>query len=421
MRVLILGSGAREHAIAWKLAQSPRQPDLFIAPGNCGAWQWAQRVDVRADDPAGVLQFVEAHAIDLTVVGPEASLLAGVTDALRERGHAVMGPSRAASRIEWSKAFAKELFAGTGVPTAAYATFGDPEEAIAYVSSQPAPIVVKADGLAAGKGVVIAQTQDEAVRAITGIMSDKSLGDAGEQVVVEEYLEGEEVSAFCFTDGVQASPLVSARDHKRIFDGDRGPNTGGMGGYSPVPEWTSELEQRVLDTCIGPVLRGLREAGAPFQGVLFCGLMLTREGPRVLEFNARFGDPEAQLILPRLETDLLDVLLAVAEGGIDKLDLRWSKTATLGVVLASEGYPESPITGRPIHGLDVLPDGVTAFYAGVRQSADSLLTAGGRIVTLVGQAPTLAEAHRLAYAGAETVHFEGAQYRSDFAAAFGGG
>lgn len=251
-------------------------------------------------------------------------------------------------------------------------------------------------------------------------MSDESLGYAGEQVVIEEYLEGEEVSVFCFTDGVHTSPLVTARDYKRIFDGDQGPNTGGMGGYSPVPDWTPALDQSALDTCITPVLQALREAGTPYQGVLYAGLMLTDGGLRVLEFNARFGDPEAQLLLPRLENDLLDVALAIVEGRVDTLDIRWSPTVTVGVVLASEGYPGSPITGRPVHGLDELPGGVTPFYAGVRQSEDALLTAGGRIVTLVGHAPTLAEARSLSYSAASTVHFEGATYRSDIASTSGG-
>ena len=417
MRVLVLGGGGREHAILWKLAQSPRAPDLLQASANRVAHDLARHVNIDPNDPARVVALAEREAIDLAIVGPEAPLMAGVTDALRERGHAVMGPSRAAARIEWSKAFAKQVMAQASVPTAHSETFAGADAAKQYVRARGAPIVVKADGLAAGKGVTVAASVDEALAAIDDAMTERVFGDAGASVVVEDCLEGEEVSVFCFTDGVSASPLIAARDYKRVSDGERGPNTGGMGGYSPPPDWNAALERRVRETCIEPVLRQLAAMETSYAGVLYGGLMLTADGPQVIEFNARLGDPEAQLILPRLENDLLDVAEAVAHGGIGALDLRWSPTTTVGVTLASGGYPGAYETGKPIHGLDALPGGVTAFYSGVSEDdAGALITDGGRVVTLVGQAATHAEARRLAYDAAAQVRFDGAHYRRDIAA-----
>ncbi|MDE2764961.1 MAG: phosphoribosylamine--glycine ligase [Chloroflexota bacterium] len=417
MRVLVLGGGGREHAILWKLAQSPRTPELFQASVNRVAHRLARHVNIAPEDTARVADFVEREAIDLAIVGPEAPLMAGVTDALRERGHAVMGPSREAARIEWSKAFAKRVMTQAGVPTAYSETFTDPAAAKQYVRKRGAPIVVKADGLAAGKGVTVAATVDEALAAIDDVMTARVFGDAGASVVIEDCLEGEEVSVFCFTDGASASPLIAARDYKRVSDGAQGPNTGGMGGYSPPPYWDAALEQRIRETCIEPVLRQLAAIGIPFAGTLYGGLMLTADGPQVIEFNARLGDPEAQLILPRLENDLLNVAEAVARGGVGALDLRWAPTATVGVTLASGGYPGAYQTGKPIDGLDALPDGVTAFYSGITEnSAGAPITDGGRVVTLVGHAATHAEARRLAYEAAAQVRFDGAHYRRDIAA-----
>ncbi|MCE2468942.1 MAG: phosphoribosylamine--glycine ligase [Dehalococcoidia bacterium] len=417
MRALVLGGGGREHAILWKLAQSPRAPELFQASVNRTAHGLAQHADINPDCPARVVEFVERRGIDLTIVGPERPLMEGVTDALRKHGHAVMGPSQAAARIEWSKAFAKEVMAQAGVPTAASETFTDPDSAKECVRKRGAPIVVKADGLAAGKGVTVAATVEEAATAIDAAMTARVFGDAGMSVVVEDCLVGEEVSVFCFTDGVNASPLIAARDYKRVSDGDQGPNTGGMGGYSPPPYWDAALERRIRETCIEQVLRQLAAMGTPFAGVLFGGLMLTEDGPQVIEFNARLGDPEAQLILPRLENDLLDVAEAVAHGGVGALDLRWSPTATVGVTLASGGYPGTYETGKPIHGLDALPDGVTPFYTGVGEDdVGAPVTDGGRVVTLVGHGATHAEARRLAYDAAAQVRFAGAHYRRDIAA-----
>ena len=416
MRVLVLGGGGREHAIVWKLAQSPRAPELFQASVNLCAHDLAQPAHAAPEDAAGVVEFVERKAIDLTIVGPEAPLMAGVTDALRERGHAVMGPSREAARIEWSKAFAKQVMAEAGVPTAPFEAFTDPDAAKEYVRNHGAPIVVKADGLAAGKGVTVAASVEEAVAAIDAAMTARVFGDAGATVVVEDCLIGEEVSVFCFTDGRSASPLIAARDYKRVFDGDQGPNTGGIGGYSPPPYWDAALERRIRETCIEPVLRQLIVRGTPYAGVLFGGLMLTAAGPQVIEFNARMGDPETQLILPRLENDLLDVAEAVVHGRVGALDLRWSETATVGVVLASGGYPGAYETGKSIDGLDALPGEVTAFYAGVGEREGAPVTAGGRVLTLVGSGATHAEARRLAYEAAAQVRFEGAHYRRDIAA-----
>ena len=416
MRFLVLGGGGREHAILWKLAQSPRAPELFQASTNRVAHGLAHYVKIDPNDPAPVVALAKRKAIDLAIVGPERPLREGVTDALRERGHAVMGPSREAARVEWSKAFAKRVMAQAGVPTAYSETFTDSAEAKRYVRKRGAPIVVKADGLAAGKGVTVATAVDEALAAIDDAMTERVFGDAGASVVIEDCLEGEEVSVFCFTDGVSASPLVAARDYKRVSDGDQGPNTGGMGGYSPPPYWDAALERRIRETCIEPVLRQLAAMGVSFAGVLYGGLMLTSDGPQVIEFNARLGDPEAQLILPRLENDLLDVAEAAARDGVGALDLRWSPTATVGVTLASGGYPGAYQTGKPIDGLDALPDGVTAFYSGITEnSTGTPITDGGRVVTLVGHAATHAEARRLAYEAAAQVRFDGAHYRRDIA------
>ena len=416
MNVLVIGNGAREHAILWKLAQSPHEPTLFAAPGNAGTRALATNLPLRADDVEALLDAVLRHGIDLTIVGPESALMAGVVDRFRAEGLAIFGPTQAAARIETSKAFSKELMAKAGVPTASFRVFDTYAEASSYVMLRGAPVVVKADGLAAGKGVVVAQDRDQAVHALHHIMVERAFGDAGARVVVEECLSGQEVSVFAFTDGTLVSTLVAACDYKRVGDGDTGPNTGGMGGYSPPSFWTPELERQVREEIMLPTVRALAEEGSPYSGVLYGGLMLTEAGPTVLEFNARFGDPEAQLVLPRLETDLLDVIEAVLGGELAGLELRWSPDACVGVVVASGGYPGTYETGKTITGLDAMPEDVVAFHAGTTAQDGTSVTSGGRVLSVVGRGKDLATARRQAYAGAAAVHFDGAFHRGDIAA-----
>jgi phosphoribosylamine--glycine ligase len=415
MNVLVIGNGGREHAILWKLAQSPRKPMLFAAPGNAGTRALATNLPVRADDVEALIDAVRRHSINLTIVGPESALVAGVVDRFQAEGLAIFGPTQAAARIETSKAFSKELMAKAGVPTAPFRVFNTYAEASSYVMLRGAPVVVKADGLAAGKGVVVAQDRDQAVHALHHIMVEREFGDAGSQVVVEECLSGQEVSVFGFTDGTLVSTLVAACDYKRVGDGDTGPNTGGMGGYSPPAFWTQDLERQVREEIMLPTIRALAREGSPYSGVLYGGLMLTENGPTVLEFNARFGDPEAQLVLPRLETDLLYVIEAVLGGGLAGLELRWSPDVCVGVVVASEGYPGPYSTGKPITGLDALPEDAVAFHAGTVVQDGTSVTSGGRVLSIVGRGEDLATARRQAYAGAAAVHFDGSFHRGDIA------
>jgi len=418
MNILVIGNGAREHAILWKLASddpAPQGPALFAAPGNAGTTQLATNLDVKADDIDGLIAAVRTHAIDLTIVGPEVPLVAGVVDRFEAEGLRIFGPTQAASRMEGSKAFAKQVMLDAGVPTAAYCTFSDADAAAAYVRQQGAPIVVKADGLAAGKGVVVATSVEEALAAVQDSMVSRVFGDAGSEVVIEECMVGQEVSVFCFTDGHSATPLVAACDYKRIFDGDRGPNTGGMGGYSPPRQGDVALERQIRETCVEPVIAQLAKQGSPFTGILYCGLMLTSDGPKVIEFNVRFGDPECQLILPRLETRLLDVIDAVIDGKVDALDLRWSNQVSVAVVLASGGYPGSSETGVPITGLEALSSEDLVFHAGTTAKGDAIITNGGRVLTAVGMGATMAEARAKAYDTAGRIAFEGAQHRTDIA------
>jgi phosphoribosylamine--glycine ligase len=417
MRILVIGSGAREHAIAWKLSGERGVADIVCAPGNPGMAEVARCIPVDAGDPDALAALAGREQIDLTVVGPELPLSRGAADLLRARGRAIVGPSKAAAALESSKAFAKDFMARHGVPTARFRICDRADDAQAAVARGELgfPLVIKADGLAAGKGVVIAADRAAAQAAIAAAMVDRRFGDAGARVVLEEYLEGEEASFFVLTDGRSVMPLASAQDHKRIFDGDRGPNTGGMGAFAPSPLVTRDVERRVLDDIVHPVLRGMAAEGCPFQGFLYVGLMLTARGPRVVEFNVRFGDPEAQVVLPMLDEDLSTLLWAAAAGALPGRPARFRDEPHVGVVLASAGYPESADSGREIDGLAEAArvPGALVFHAGTARRGERIVTAGGRVLTVVGRGPTHREAIGVAYQAAERIRFEGMQYRHD--------
>ena len=418
MNVLVVGSGAREHALAWKLRQSPRLTDLFVAPGNAGTQGLAVNLPVPAMDFDGLYRAVQEHRISLVVVGPEDPLAAGLVDFLTERGVPAYGPSAAAAQIEASKAFAKQIMAQGHVPTAAAAVFTTATEALAYLDQEEdrgrTPPVVKANGLAAGKGVTVAADYDEARTAVRTALEAQAFGAAGATLLLEERMSGREVSAHAFCDGATAVPMVYSRDYKRVFDGDQGPNTGGMGVVSPPPYMTDALAETALRTVIEPTLRALAVAGAPYRGTLYPGLMLTNAGPKVVEFNCRFGDPETQALMPRLESDLLEVCLAVVEGRLKDVEVRWSERPAVGVVLASGGYPGAYATGLPITGLDDIDADVQVFHAGTRRRDDGvLITAGGRVLTVVATGATPAQARDRVYANAARIHFDGCHYRHD--------
>ena len=413
--VLLVGGGGREHALAWKLARSPRLGRLVAAPGNPGIAAHARCEPVRDTAIADLVALARRERPDLVVVGPETPLAMGLGDQLRAAGFPVFGPSAVAARIESSKAFAKDLMARHGVPTARFATFRDRAEAGRYCRGLGAPLVVKADGLAGGKGVIICPTLEAADRALALCFDDRAFGESGLTVVVEEFLEGEEVSFFALADGAAVLPLAAAQDHKTIFDGDRGPNTGGMGAYSPAPVFDPAMQERVMAEIVRPVIAAMAKEGAPFAGVLFVGLMITREGPKVIEFNCRFGDPECQAILPRLEGDLLTLLEAVATGQGLPASVSWSPRASVCVVMTSAGYPGVPRTGLPIAGTTAaaaLPH-VNVFHAGTAMADGALVTAGGRVLGVQALGADVADAIRTAYAAVERIRFEGAHYRRD--------
>lgn len=414
MKVLVVGSGGREHALAWAIRRSPGVDTIWIAPGNAGTPGVGENVDIAATDIDALLSFARDHKVDLTVVGPEAPLIAGIVDRFRKAKLACYGPTAAAARLEGSKAFAKDFMRRHGIPTAAFATFDDAARARAFARSLVAPVVVKADGLAAGKGVVIAATHDEADRAIDEMLLDGRFGDAGRRIVVEEFLQGEEVSVHAVCAGGKALLLPSAQDHKRAHDGDAGPNTGGMGAIAPVP-WMDDAEiARVETEVIRPVLDGMAAEGTPFTGTLYAGIMWTDAGPKVLEFNARFGDPETQALMPLLiESDVCGLLASAANGRLPaKLNAAAVSVAT--IVVASNGYPEHARTGDAIHGLDAVDDEDTfVFHAGTRAVDGRVVTAGGRVLGVTAWAAALAEAVRCAYRAAEKIHIEGAFYRRD--------
>lgn len=416
MNILVLGGGGREHAIAWALAKSPRTDNLFAAPGNGGTAEIARNVSgLDVEDGRAVLAFAEEHAIDLVVIGPEAPLVAGVADVLREAGIAVFGPDAEGAQLEGSKTFSKEFMDAHGIPTARYASFTELEPALAYVRELGAPIVVKADGLAAGKGVVVAETEADAEEALRDCF-DGAFGEAGSTVVVEECLTGPECSLLAFVSGGKAHCMATAQDHKRAFDGDRGPNTGGMGVYSPVPIVTPDELSTMYEIMEKSAAATAEAFENDYRGVLYGGFMLTPEGPKVLEFNARFGDPETQVVLPRLETDLVDIMMAVAEGRPDDIALRWSEHWAVCVVLASEGYPGAYEKGKVILGIDEAEEieGVTVFHAGTAKNIDDeLVTAGGRVLNVVALGESFDEAREKAYEACDLINFEGKQYRSD--------
>lgn len=417
MKVLVVGSGGREHALAWKLASEPRVAGVVCAPGNPGIASVARLADVSAADPAALAALAEREAIDLTVVGPELPLDRGITDLFRSRGLRIFGPSRAAAQLECSKVFAKAFMARHGIPTARYRACDALDSALAIVESGELgfPLVVKADGLAAGKGVVVAPDRDTARAAVRAAMEDRQFGDAGLRVVLEECLVGPEVSFFAICDGTRATALMSAQDHKRAFDGDEGPNTGGMGAFTPSPLVDDAMQARIMSEIVNPVVAGLRREGAEYCGFLYAGLMLTCDGPKVIEFNVRFGDPEAQVVVPMIADDLAPRLAAAADGALDDRPLAFRSEPHVGVVLASQGYPGAGPVGVPIAGLDGADrlDGVVVFHAGTARHGHDVVTAGGRVLTVVGRGASYADAIARAYTGVSKIAFAGMHYRTD--------
>ena len=422
MNVLIVGSGGREHALAWRIKQSPNLTQLWVAGGNAGTAKLAENLDIRSDDIDELLIAAVSTAADLVIVGPEAPLAMGFADQLSALGIPVFGPSLAAARIEASKGFALDLMRDAGVPCPDFATFPDEASANTYIKDHPGPLVVKADGLAAGKGVIMCDDSEQARAAVNLCMSARAFGEAGDTVVLEEYLSGPEVSVFAFCDGEHLSPLVAACDYKRLEDGNRGPNTGGMGSFAQPEFWTDELAAQVEQTIMQPVVTAMAERGSPYQGVLYAGLMLTEAGPKVLEFNCRLGDPETQVIMPLLASDPLELMLACAEGNLDKVSVRWATKNYVGIAMVSGGYPGKYETGFEITGLDVEgPDDTMVFHAGTKLGAGDPsglpLTAGGRVLTVVGGGDTLESARERAYSRLEQISFKGARWRRDISSA----
>lgn len=417
MKVLIVGNGGREHALAWKIAQSPRVSGLYCTPGNAGIEQVARCVSLAVDDVAALRAFVIEEGIDLTVVGPEGHLALGIVDEFRKAKLRIFGPTRGAALIESSKVFSKDLMARHRIPTAAGRSFDSLKPALEYIEHQPLPIVVKADGLAQGKGVVVATTREVASRAASDMLEKLAFGQAGRRVVIEEFLDGEELTVMAFTDGKTVVPMPAAQDHKRVGDGDTGPNTGGMGAYAPAPIATPALLAAITRDVLYPVVEALSRLGSPFHGVLYAGLMIVRGRPYVLEFNARFGDPEAQVILPLLKTDLVDVMEAVIEHRLDQIELTWHGRAAVCVVLTSVGYPGSYATGLPIVGLPegFEPGDVMIFHAGTKRQGGTVVTAGGRVLGVTGIGPHLEVARERAYNAARKISFQGCHLRSDIA------
>lgn len=421
MKLLVIGSGGREHALVWKLSQSAGADRIFCAPGNAGTAQIAENVAIPPNDLPALVRFAKENGVDLTVVGPDDPLAAGVVDLFHTEKLRVFGPTKSAARLESSKIFAKELMREQGIPTATAKTFSESEAAIRYAEQLNFPIVIKADGLALGKGVIIASDIDTARSTISSMINDRRFGEAGRRIVIEEFLRGTECSLHALVDGKSYRLLETARDHKRIFDGDKGPNTGGMGAFSPANNWNSEMATQFDSKIMRPLLRGLNQQGVEFRGLLFPGLMITTEGARVLEFNCRFGDPETQAILPRMKSDLLPLLEATIDGQIDNHTIEWDARACVAVVLASGGYPDKYETGKTISGLDEtakLPD-VQIFHAGTKRVNGQIVTAGGRVLAVTALGSTIEAARSRAYEVMAQIHFEGCHYRRDIALSAG--
>lgn len=413
MNILVIGSGGREHALYWKLSESPQTEQIYAIPGNPGMGASAA---IALDDHAAILRFAKEHEIGLVVVGPEVPLMNGLVDELEAAGIRAFGPRANAAEIEGSKSFAKGLMKKYGIPTARYEVFTAAEPARAYIRQEGAPIVVKADGLAAGKGVIVAMTEQEALDAVNAIMEDHSFGDAGARVVIEEFMEGEEASLLAFTDGTTIRPMISAQDHKRAYDGDRGPNTGGMGTYAPAPVMTPEMTERAVEEILKPTIAAMAKEGRTYRGCLYLGLMVTADGPKVVEFNARFGDPETQVVLPLLDSDLVAIMCACADGTLADVPIRWKDGAAVCVVLASGGYPGHYEKGQEIHGLaDAEAMGALVFHAGTAMKDGKLVTNGGRVLGVVGRGADISSAVDAAYAAATKISFKDAYYRKDIA------
>jgi phosphoribosylamine--glycine ligase len=417
MRILVVGGGGREHALCWAISASPLCTKLFCAPGNAGIAEVAECHDVGAEDIAGQVALAQKLKIDFVVIGPDAPLVAGMADGFTNAGFKVFGPSKKAAQLEGSKSFTKELCKRHNIPTAGYARFNDLAKAEAYIKSQGAPIVVKADGLAAGKGVIVAETVEQAIAAACDMLSGNKFGAAGSSVVIEEFMTGEEVSLFALCDGEHVLPLVGVQDHKRAFDGDKGPNTGGMGAYSPVPILDQAMTDRALREIVLPTAKAMKEAGTPFQGVLYAGLMIGDKGPRLVEYNCRFGDPECQVLMMRLKSDIVPALMACADGGLKHFDLRWSDEAALTVIMATKGYPDSYPRGSEIRGLDAAArvEGVQIFHAGTKSNGKRILANGGRVLNVTAMAPTIEQARARAYKAVELIDWPEGFYRRDIA------
>jgi phosphoribosylamine--glycine ligase len=417
MKVLLVGSGGREHSLALALSKSAQLSHLYTAPGNTGTAIIGQNIPIKETDIVSLLQFVDDNGVDLTIVGPEAPLVAGIVDAFNEKGHPIIGPSKIAAQLEGSKAWAKSMMQKCNIPTAAYNVFSKYKTALDHIETNPYPMVIKADGLAAGKGVTIAHTKDDALNALKDCFIDQKFKEAGAKVVIESFLKGEEASIFAFTDGKTIVPMVPAQDHKAIYDGDKGPNTGGMGAYSPTPVVTDIIYQKVLTQVFNPLLKGFQDENIDYIGIIYAGIMIKETDINVVEFNVRFGDPETQVVLPRLKTDLLDIFIAMTEKKLSEINIEWSNHAVVDVVLAAEGYPESYEKGNLITGIETCNqiEGCHVVHAGVKEENGHLLTNGGRILAVVAESTDLETAIEKAYEGVNAIKFEGKYFRTDIA------